>query len=181
MLEQLKRRLGDAELRRDEAGAAIPAAILDGDEDRLAGLRGERLEAATEAGDLAEAIDLAAERERRAGEAEVEAGRLRHAEAAEQIAAGRLEAAEAVDAALAGLEAAVAGYEASGLELAAELRLSGRDDGNRVPRNAAPNLRWACHRSALRCAELLGVPRAPAHQRESLAGLERTLQRSLGL
>ncbi len=181
MLEQLERRLGDAERRRDEAGAAIPAAILDGDEDRLAGLRGERREAATEAGDLAEAIDLAAERERRAAEAEAEARRLRHAEAAAALAARRLEAAEAVDDALAGLEAAVAGYEALGSEIAAELRLSGRHDGNRVARNAAPNLRWACHRGALRCAELLGVPRAPAHRRESLAGLERTLQRSLGL
>ncbi len=65
--------------------------------------------------------------------------------------------------------------------IAAALRLSGRHDGNRVARNAAPNLRWACHRSALRCAELLGVPRAPAHRRQSLAGLERNLQRSLGL
>lgn len=174
LLRRVTRRLGDAELRRDEAGAAIPAAILDGDEDSLAGLRGERREAATEAGDLAEAIDLAAERERRAEEAEAEAERARHAEAAGQIAASRLEVAEAVDAAL-------AGYEAAGRELAAELRLSGRDDGNRVARNAAPNLRWACHQSALRCAELLGVPRAPAHRRESLAGLERTLQRSLGL
>ncbi len=140
-----RRRAAPRRGRRRDTGA-----ILDGDEDRLAGLRGERLKAATETGDLAEAIDLAAERERRAEEAEVEAERAGHAEAAEQIAASRLEAAEAVDAALAGLEAAVSDYGVAGLELAAELRLSGRDDGNRVARNAAPNLRLACHWGALR-------------------------------
>jgi len=122
-------------------------------------LRAQREEALRDAEELSGAIDLAAERERRAAEQEAESRRLRHAEAAADVAGRRLEAAEEVDAALAGLAAAVEGYEALGRGLAAELRGAGREDGNRIARNVSPFLRWAVHRNALRCAELMGVPR----------------------
>ena len=131
--------------------------------------------------ELSGAIDLAAERERRAAEQEAESRRLRHAEAAADVAGRRLEAAEEVDAALAGLAAAVEGYEALGRGLAAELRGAGREDGNRIARNVSPFLRWAVHRNALRCAELMEVPRAKANRRVPLAELEQDLQRTLGL
>ena len=181
MLDGLLRRRADAERRFEEAERKIPAALLDGRDGELEHLREQRQDALRDADELADAIELAAERERRAAEAEADARRLRHAEAAAATAARRVEAAEAVDEALAALADAVAEYEAVGRELEVELRGAGRDDGNRVARNVAPFLRWACHRSALRCAELMGVPRAQAARRRPLVELERNLQRSLGL
>ena len=52
MIEQLRRRLGDAERRRDDAVSAVPAAVLDGGARRLAALRRERRDERSNAGVL---------------------------------------------------------------------------------------------------------------------------------
>ena len=179
MLERLARRREAAERRCDEAAAAIPAAILDGDERGLRRLRAERRDAAVEADDLGEAIDLAQERERRASEeaeAERRRGLMRDAAA---LADERERDAAAVDEALAALEAAVVRHRDRGLELSAALRAAGcRED--RIARIAGQDMRWATWNAAPTAAGLMQVPRAPAHRRRPLAELQSAAVPAIG-
>ena len=133
MLEMLTRRREEAQRRRDRADAAIPAAVLDGEEREIEDLRRERRDAAEEAGDLEGAIDLAAERERREREAaEAERRRGLMADAA-SLADGRTEAAKEVDGALAALEAAVIRHRDIGTVLSRALRAAGAGDDRIAP------------------------------------------------
>jgi len=76
MLDALTRKRSDAERRDEEAEAGIPAALLDGDEERASELRHARRDPAEEADDLAEALNLAERKERERREAK-RAERLR--------------------------------------------------------------------------------------------------------
>ncbi|MHC4342641.1 MAG: hypothetical protein ACYSX0_20795 [Planctomycetota bacterium] len=172
MTETLMRRRADAEQRFEEAKRGIPAALLDGRDEELERLRAQRDEAMRDADELCGAIDLAAERERRAQE-EAEAQRRRgHTARARALADERAGAAAAVDAALAALDAAAAEHRRLGDELADELRLAGLGDGGRIARAAKQNMRWAAWNSAPTAAELMEVPFAQSRRRAPLAELD---------
>ncbi len=169
MLDALTRRRADAERRYEEAEDGIPAALLDGDEERARELRRARRDAAEEADDLAEALTLAERKEQERREAE-RAGRLREARAEAREASDRFrETSGAVDAALAGLERAVVDQRAAARDLVRALAAAGLSDGGRVERGLEPALRWAAWRSAPVTSTLAGVPWAPAPRRREMA------------
>lgn len=171
MLDKLMGQRAAAERRFDEAAADIPAAILDGDEGRLADLRRERRRAAVEADDLGEAIDLAAERERIEREG-AEAARREEALARVRSAhEGLLGAADGVDEALAALELAVAGYGDAQRELERARREARLGSDGRFALKGRQNMRWATWSAAPTYAGLAEVPFANVARRRPLRSL----------
>lgn len=169
MLQALLRRRADAEDRYERADEDIAAALLEGDEARARELRIARRDAAEEADDLAEALNLAERREEEKRRAE-RAGRLRAArQEAREKASRFIKAGSRIDRALAELERAVADQKAQGRDLAQALARAELFDGGRIERGFEPALRWAVWLGAPLAARLSGVPWTPMPRRRSMA------------
>ena len=179
-LDELRDRLERAERRADEAIAAIPPAILAGDESALKRLRSDRAEACTEASDLSEALELVREREEGV---DVEAAASARAESlgeARELAGLWMASAEEIDLLLVGLESAVSSYERLGEEMGGKIRLAGVPEVSmRVKNSLLRSLRYAVALSAPRAADLMQVPRVPAHHRRGVAQSTSDLLRGL--
>ena len=165
---QLRERAAEAEARLEKIDDEIAEAILDGQEDRVSGLRAERARLLDDMTDLAAAERVAGERAQRAREDREAAKRAGVLTDAQRLEARRRKAAARLDAATADMEAAFLDHERICLEL--EEMTSSLRRGRLLDLNVRKRIVLSAFwNAAPKLASALSLAFTPGNKRSSMA------------